>query len=65
MNQPIKVTYAEEGVYAYKCLPHAGVGMVGVIQVGESAANLDAVKNAKMPGKGKARLAELITQVRN
>lgn len=65
MNEPIKVTYDREGVYLYKCLPHAGLGMVGVIQVGESTANLDAVKGAKIPGKGKTRVAELIAQVEN
>ena len=63
INEPVKVTYNEEGVYVYKCLPHAALGMVGVIQVGESTANLDAAKAAKIPGKGKARLAELTAMV--
>ncbi|MDH4989155.1 pseudoazurin [Aminobacter anthyllidis] len=65
INEPIKVTFDQEGVYAYKCLPHAALGMVGVIQVGSSVAIVETVKNAKIPGKGKARLAELIAQVGN
>ena len=65
VNEPITVTYAREGIYVYKCLPHAGLGMVGVIQVGESNTNLDDVKNIKMPGKGMSRVAELIAQVGN
>ncbi|MBA8910249.1 pseudoazurin [Aminobacter ciceronei] len=65
INEPVKVTFDQEGVYAYKCLPHAALGMVGVIQVGNSVANVEAAKNAKIPGKGKTRLAELITQVGN
>lgn len=63
INEPVKVTYNQEGVYAYKCLPHAALGMVGVIQVGESTANLEAAAAAKIPGKGKARLAELTAMV--
>ena len=63
INQPVKVTYNEEGVYVYKCFPHAALGMVGIIQVGDSTANLDAAAAANLPGKGKARLAELIALV--
>jgi pseudoazurin len=65
INENITVKYDQEGVYLYKCLPHAGLGMVGVIQVGDSQANLDAVEGAKLPGKGKVRLAELLGQVGN
>ena len=61
-NQPITVTYTAEGIYIYKCLPHAPLGMVGVIQVGDSASNLDAVSGANFPGKAKTRIAELISQ---
>ncbi|MBA3519304.1 MAG: pseudoazurin [Rhizobiales bacterium] len=63
LNEPVTVTYDQEGVYAYRCLPHAGLGMVGIIQVGDSTDNLDAVMGAKVPGKGKTRLAELVAQV--
>ena len=63
INEPVKVTYNQEGVYLYKCLPHAALGMVGVIQVGDSTANLEAVAAANIPGKGKARLAELTAMV--
>jgi pseudoazurin len=65
INEPITIKYMREGIYVYKCLPHAGLGMVGVIQVGESTVNLEAVKNVKMPGKAVNRLAELIAQVGN
>ncbi|MBA3518915.1 MAG: pseudoazurin [Rhizobiales bacterium] len=63
LNEAVTVTYETEGVYAYKCLPHAGLGMVGVIQVGDGTDNLDAVMDAKVPGKGKTRLADLVAQV--
>ncbi len=63
INEPVTITYTQEGIYAYKCLPHAALGMVGVIQVGDSTANLAAVNEAKLVGKGKARLDELAAQI--
>jgi len=45
MNQEITVTVNEEGVYVYKCTPHAALNMAGVIQVGEPT-NYDAAKAA-------------------
>lgn len=63
INEEVTVTLSEPGVYGYKCTPHVGMGMVGLIQVGDSAANLEAAQAVKVPGKGKARMAELIAQV--
>ena len=63
INEQITVTFSQEGLYAYKCQPHLALGMVGLIQVGESAANQDAVTGAKgVPTKAKARFAELLAQ---
>lgn len=45
MNESITVTLNEEGVYVYKCTPHAALNMAGVIQVGEPV-NYDAAKAA-------------------
>lgn len=45
MNQGITVTLNEEGVYVYKCTPHAALNMAGIIQVGE-AVNYDEAKAA-------------------
>ena len=45
MNEGITVTLNEEGVYVYKCTPHAALNMAGVIQVGE-AVNYDSAKAA-------------------
>ena len=62
INEEITVTFTTEGVYAFKCQPHFALGMVGLIQVGESPANLDAAAAAKLPGKAKTRMAELVAQ---
>ena len=63
MNEEVKVTFSTEGIYGYKCTPHFGMGMVGLIQVGDSTDNLDAAQTAKLPGKAKTRMAELMGQV--
>lgn len=55
------MTFEKEGFYPYKCLPHVGMGMVGLIQVGEAGAPDPAIAGS-VPGKGKARMAELIAQ---
>src|SRR3546814_17315802 len=49
-NQEITVTLEQPGVYGYRCKPHYGMGMVGMIVVGD-AANVDTAKAAKHPGK--------------
>lgn len=45
INEGITVTVEEEGVYVYKCTPHAALNMTGIIQVGE-ATNYDSAKKA-------------------
>lgn len=56
MNETIKVTFDVAGAYAIKCAPHVGMGMVGLVVVGDAPANLDAVKAAKLPKKARERL---------
>lgn len=56
MNESIKVIFDVEGAYAIKCSPHVGMGMVGLIVVGDTPANVDAVKAAKLPKKARERL---------
>lgn len=63
INEELTVTFDTTGIYGYKCQPHFGLGMVGLIQVGDGASNLDAAETAKLPGKAKNRMAELIGQV--
>jgi pseudoazurin len=56
MNETYKVTFDKPGAYAVKCTPHVGMGMVGVVVVGDAPANLDAVKTGKLPKKARERL---------
>ena len=61
MNEAVKVTFDVEGAYAVKCAPHLGMGMVALVVVGETPANIDAIKTAKLPKKARERLDADIT----
>jgi pseudoazurin len=64
LNEEITVTFDVEGAYAYKCLPHLGMGMVGLIVVGEAPANLASITEAKMPKKAADVFAALAAEVK-
>jgi len=59
LNEDLTVTLTVPGVYGYKCKPHYGLGMVGVIVVGDPV-NLDAVKAVKQTGKAKKVFEALV-----
>jgi pseudoazurin len=56
MGETFKQTFDIDGAYAVKCAPHAGMGMVGLVVVGDAPANLEAVKTATLPKKARERL---------
>ena len=65
IDEEFTVKFTKEGVYGYKCLPHLGMGMVGVVQVGKAANKADVAAAAqKLPGLGKKRMTALLGQVR-
>lgn len=63
INEQITVTFTQEGLYAYKCLPHFPLGMVGLIQVGDSTEGVDAAEIEALPGKAETVMQELFAQV--
>lgn len=56
MNEAYKVTFTTPGAYGVKCTPHVGMGMVGVIVVGDAPANVQALRDGKLPKKAHERL---------
>jgi len=62
LSKDVTVTFEKEGIYGYKCMPHYGMGMVGLIQVGDDTGNADAAKAVKHPGKANKIMAELIAK---
>jgi pseudoazurin len=63
LSQDVAVTLDVSGLYSYKCTPHFGLGMVGLVAVGDFSSNLEAVRSARYPGKAREVMAELLKQV--
>jgi pseudoazurin len=62
INEELAITFDKPGVYGYKCKPHYGMGMVGLVVVGD-ATNLDQAKAATHPGKAKQIFATLFDKL--
>lgn len=60
-----EVTYKFEkpGIYLYKCTPHLGLGMVGLVVVGNDKSNLALVKGVFLPPMAKKRIAPFIAEL--
>ncbi|QIQ86361.1 plastocyanin/azurin family copper-binding protein [Erythrobacter sp.] len=65
IGQPVTVTFGRPGYYGYHCLPHRGLGMVGLVIVeGEGRdANLEAARAVSHPGKAAGVWAEIWDEV--
>jgi pseudoazurin len=65
IDQALVVKFTRPGLYGYKCLPHLGLGMVGLIQVGKPVGLADAtVQAGKLPPLAKKRMTAYLSQVR-
>lgn len=62
ISQDISVTFDKPGLYGYRCVPHFGMGMVGLVEVGGDTANMDAARQAKMPPLALKRMTTLLDQ---
>ncbi|MDB2683426.1 plastocyanin/azurin family copper-binding protein [Alphaproteobacteria bacterium] len=60
INKDATYEFKIPGIYLYQCTPHKAMGMIGIVVVGNNKSNLDAVKKAKMRGKSKKVLKELL-----
>ena len=61
INEEIVVKLTVPGLYGYKCLPHLGMGMVGLIQVGKPV-NKEAAARvaATLPGLSRKVLQPMV-----
>ncbi|MEO0773864.1 MAG: pseudoazurin, partial [Pseudomonadota bacterium] len=64
INEDVEVTLETPGFYGYKCTPHVGTGMVGLIVVqGEGMmGNLEAAQDVRHRGQAKKRFEALWEQ---
>ncbi len=61
LNEELKVTFTQPGVYGYQCTPHYQLGMVGLVVVGPGKpANLAEAQAVEHPAKPQAVFDELL-----
>ena len=64
ISKDVEITLDEPGVYVYVCTPHATMGMIGIVVVGEATEEaIAAIGDAKVRGKSKKKLAELLSEL--
>jgi len=59
IGKDTEYTFSVPGIYAYICVPHKSMGMIGFVIVGDDLSNLDSIKSIKYIGKSK-KVAEIL-----
>jgi pseudoazurin len=59
------IVFKVPGVYLYGCTPHADMGMLGLIVVGNDLHNLEAIKSIQLSRVAKSVLQRFIKKVRS
>ena len=62
-NKEVEITFDIPGVYLYQCTPHATMGMIGMVVVGDDVSNKDAIAKAKIRGKSKKTFKKLLGEL--
>ena len=57
INEEVTITFDTPGVYLYQCTPHATMGIIALVVVGDGGND---VSKAKVRGKSKRKLKELL-----
>ena len=64
LGKEVSITFDTPGVYLYQCTPHASMGMIAIVVVGElTQEGVDAIKDAKVRGKSKKKLKEILSNL--
>ena len=63
VGKDTEFTFTIPGIYAYWCVPHKTLGMIGVVIVGDDLSNLDSIKKVKFIGKSKKIAKGLIAEI--
>lgn len=60
MGKEIAVTFTQPGAYGVKCAPHAGMGMVALVVVGDDPVDPAVIKAVSLPKKALERLTAAV-----
>ena len=63
-SKEAKITFDTPGIYYYWCTPHKGMGMIGLVVVGNDLSNIDDIASAKAIGKSKKKLKALLASLK-
>ena len=63
-SKEAKITFDTPGIYYYWCTPHKGMGMIGLVVVGNDLSNIDDIASAKAIGKSKKKLKTLLATLK-
>ena len=63
LNKEVAITFDAPGVYLYQCTPHKSMGMIAIVVVGKPEEVKDRFKDAKVRGKSKKKLKELLADL--
>ena len=62
-GKEVKISFDKAGIYYYWCTPHKGMGMIGLVVVGNDTSNIDQIANAKAMRKSKKKLKKLLAEL--
>ena len=62
-GKKVKISFDKAGIYYYWCTPHKGMGMIGLVVVGNDTSNIDQIAKAKAMGKSKKKLKKLLAEL--
>tara|TARA_B110000483_G_scaffold149005_1_gene177592 strand:+ start:1667 stop:2101 length:435 start_codon:yes stop_codon:yes gene_type:complete len=65
LSKEVTITFDTPGVYLYQCTPHKSMGMIAIVVVGTPMYSevKDTLKDVKVKGKSKKKLAELLDKL--
>ncbi len=62
-SKEVSITFEVPGIYYYWCTPHKGMGMIGLVVVGDDVSNKSSIAKAKAMGKSKKKLKALLAEL--
>ena len=62
-GKEVAIRFEVPGIYYYWCTPHKGMGMIGLVVVGDNVSNKNAIAKAKAIGKSKKKLKALLGEL--
>ncbi|MEP0518899.1 MAG: pseudoazurin [Hyphomicrobiales bacterium] len=63
IDKEFSVTFNTDGTYGYICIPHAQMGMVGLVLVGDYTVNYADAQKVRQAGRAKKVFKQLFSQI--